>query len=515
MAMVVYTYKNTGLRYLVGSDRILFAELNKNNGVLITKQEFADWDERGVLFQQVLGLKNEKSRINWDFEATAETSTLTRIGSPRKPPKEVMDEAPALPAAAEPAAPPPLKNPDHRPVGEQHQSSVHPPLHDGHMSELTQEQKEEFVRQNIDSMNKMMDQWLHPAPGPDGIVGLQQARDAAVNYLEATEPYWPPVLQTMTDQQRIAWAIEAMHKDGTNFPVEQPVKEQKKKVSLVGIHTSRNVMIWVMLIVGGISLLMSGYHITRYLWEARGGFVAIATGVAMGLFSAAAFTTGRYFWFLKTAKDRLIGGTFWTFGLAAVIFAMFATMTVNYDDFKTMTDAKIKTAVSDSTTVKTANTQDANVQKEYDRLTDEMKQADADEQPFKDTVNRYNKLLTDPTLTDVVRQQYVDARDSAQYSVNVNETKVKPDRERLRQIGDKLLGVGTQAVQAEDKIVKAQEKGTLFSMLHDIFGWEIDTMKLIVYVIPAIFYDIMSPFALTVVMILEEKREEEENADAS
>jgi hypothetical protein len=465
----VQKYGNTGLEYIEGSMRYMFRETGQRNGIIITKQEFNDWHREGSLFARILSVKDEEGRNGWDFAYAAEHGKYHALdGSGRKPKNLGAVEA---------------KTP------------------------LVNNATDEQMGYSNEDVEAVLTNPYLPADYKKRLESLQTPDERRALFNEFIKDNEPPV--------------------ETNGKVKQ-----KKKMNLAGIHSSRDVMIWVMLIIGAGSLIMSCYHITRYLWEARGPEVSVITGIIMGMFAAAAFTTGRYFWYLakkegrpskawpdKTVpklKDAIVGTTFWVFGAAVVVFSMFATMRVNYDDFKAMTDRKVAAAVTDDVAVKAVNQKDADLRKEADRLDALLAAADAEKKPWLDDIERLTRQRRNTDLTNMTSEQVTAFEKSikaelnnAQYRVNVIENRVKADRDKRGKIGDTLTGTGESAVAAVDNVKVNEEKGTLFSLLHDIFGWEISTMELIVYVLPALFYDVMAPFALTVVLILAEKREED------
>jgi hypothetical protein len=213
----------------------------------------------------------------------------------------------------------------------------------------------------------------------------------------------------------------------------------------------------------------------------------------------------------EALKNGLIAWAFWIMGIGIVIYAMFATMDVNFTDFRNRQQAVTTVAVAGDSGVKAANQKDEDLRTEAKRLDGVIKKADDQEAPWIAEIQRLTRALSVAGLTDDQIKDLRQARDTAQYRYNVIENAVKPDRKKRSDIGDKLLGTGDSTVTAENVVKAAAEKGTFFSLLNDISGWDIETLKLIVYIIPAVFYDLMSPFALTVVMILEEKREEDDN----
>jgi hypothetical protein len=61
----------------------------------------------------------------------------------------------------------------------------------------------------------------------------------------------------------------------------------------------------------------------------------------------------------------------------------------------------------------------------------------------------------------------------------------------------------------EEAVKQEAVDATVFGMFAKLFGIDESTLKFIVYIIPAVFYDLMCPFALTVSFMLLERREDE------
>lgn len=462
----ILKYGNTGLEYIEGSMRYMFREVGQRNGIIITKQEYTDWHREGSLFARILSVKDEEGRNGWDFAYAAEHGKYHALdGSGRKPKNLGPVEA---------------KTP------------------------LVNNATDEQMGYTDEEVDKVLENPYLPSEYKARLATLQtpaQKRELFNEFIKDNDP--------------------------TAMQADKKKQKKKKKASVVGLHSSLIVIIVVMLIVGVGSLAMSGYHIARYLWDARGPGVAATTGIIMALFAAFAFTTGRLFWHhgkktgvtftrkrgssivLPNAKDATIAFAFWIAGLAVIVFAMFSTMQVNNDDFHASQRAKVEAAVAKDTTVKVVNQKDIDLRAEATRLDSVIAKADEEQAPWTNDINRLTRALAAPDLTEEQITSLRAQRSNAQYNFNVIENRVKADRAARSKIAGQLTGTGDEVVTAAVKAKEAEEKGTLFSLLNAMFGWDIEAMKLIVYVLPAIFYDIMAPFALTVVLILEERRQEE------
>jgi hypothetical protein len=58
--------------------------------------------------------------------------------------------------------------------------------------------------------------------------------------------------------------------------------------------------------------------------------------------------------------------------------------------------------------------------------------------------------------------------------------------------------------------VEAVSQETIYDFLGNVFRIKEDTMRFFVYVVPACLYDILAPFALSVVLLLADRRRRKE-----
>jgi hypothetical protein len=467
-------YKNTGLRYMEGKEKILF----KHGGVIILTKEFEDWDAKGILMAQVLGLADKPERAGYDFDHAVETGTLRR----KRHDDPVRQE---LAPVAEPVAPPPLQDTvaQDEPVAAQEERVVmdYGPY--------------QPIGTVVDNASPI------PLQVSGNVMIGTTTVDEECNYKLNVNPNEGTA--TVEPKSFVQQALDKFH--SIFGRVKKPVVQKKKHVS---VHSSPIVMLVVIVIVGLGSLVMSGYHINTYMVEGgRAAWIAMTTGVIMALFSAIAFTAARHFWGERKFVGKTIAALFTGFGIIVIVFAMFATIKVNYDQFKAGDDAKITAVVEKSSAVKTANAKDAFVQRELARLDAAIEASDKDARAAKAAYDIENSKGKEVWNADVRWRAWVSY-------IGATKASEKLQAER-KPYADAVMKPSDSAAAVEAKVVQDAKDATVFGMFAKLFAMDETLLKFIVYVIPAVFYDLMSPFALTVAMMLYEdrKREEEEEEE--
>lgn len=476
MAIEVKQYKNTGLEYIQGTGKVLF----RQGGVLVLLQDFLEWDKKDIVLAQVLGLANKPGYSGYDFDHTSRTGHLQL----KKDSKETKPEVRPAPV---PAAPPPLQNTIIAIAGKDELDSVEKEL--TYDKEKIQAVLKEIVSEEVSGGSDTPHDLRHDV-APD----LERHR------LEAATPIESDLVRTHAVgilPGLLGWLKKAV-------PRKKEQKE-KSKTAVKSIHSSTLLMLVVIVVVGLGSMVMSAYHIITHMFSGgRPEWVSQITGVIMTLFSAIGFTAARHFWMEKTWSKRMIAALFAVFNVVVIAFAMYSTMTVNYDQFQTGTENKIVVKVEQSAEVKAVAAKESFATSELARLDAEIaaktKEAANWKYLWQIEVNKGDK--GNPDL-------------KYQYAVNLKRAndKIAADQDERKPYATAKLNIGADAAAAEDKAVKAVNDTTIFGMLANLFGLKADLVKFIVYVIPAIFYDLMCPFALTVGMMLYDERVQEKREE--
>jgi hypothetical protein len=253
--------------------------------------------------------------------------------------------------------------------------------------------------------------------------------------------------------------------------------EQKKATVRQYIFSSAFLVMVVMAIVGVGSAVMSAYHTSVFLHDGgKPAWASLMTGVMLILFSGTAFTAARYF-FQERGVICVFGMLFIVAGLAVIVYSMFSTLTVNFNQFKWRDDAEAVAAVEGS-----------------EALAAHREQLQILEEEIDDVANEITVLRRE---ADYWRTQSWRRYDSIQERITGGQKYLNSLRERY----GSLVGETPRLVEVE-----AVSQETIYDFLANIFKVKKDTMRFFVYIVPACLYDILAPFALSVVLLLADKR---------
>jgi hypothetical protein len=263
----------------------------------------------------------------------------------------------------------------------------------------------------------------------------------------------------------------------------EAVSERQKKTALRRyVFSSAFLVTLVMSIVGIGSAIMSAYHTTVFLYE--GGkpvWAALMTGTMLILFSGTAFTAARYF-FQEGGAMVFIGSLFIAAGFAVVLYSMFSTLTVNYDQFKRRDNQE-----------KTAMVVDSEALAAHQRLLE------------------HNREELDSVILEITRLEdeagYWRDRSWARYDEARSTISALRERRETLRTTRRDLEAGTPDLVETASV----SRETVYTFLARFLGLPEDTTRFFVYAVPAILYDILAPFALTVVLLLADKRRKRED----
>jgi cation transport ATPase len=258
---------------------------------------------------------------------------------------------------------------------------------------------------------------------------------------------------------------------------EAVIKKQKKTALRRYIFSSAFLVMAVMLIVGIGSAVMSAYHTSTFLYEGgKPAWTSLLTGVMLILFSGTAFTAARYF-FQEKGTLRVFGLLFTVAGLAVIFYSMFSTLTVNFNQFKWRDDEQAVAAVEGSELLAAHREQVRFFEEEVQSVSDEIRRLEDEAEYWRTrSWNRYDGIV-----------QQINSR---------TEYRRDAQAKRLELVSETPRLVEVEAVSQE----------TVYSFLADLFAVKEEAMRFFVYVVPACLYDILAPFALSVVLLLMDKR---------
>jgi len=274
-------------------------------------------------------------------------------------------------------------------------------------------------------------------------------------------------------------------KEAEAITAEQPPKEKQGKMP--GFFSSVFLVAVVMAVVGVGSAIMSAYHTSIFLIEGgKPAWTGIMTGVMFILFSGTAFTAARYFLQEKGAQ-KFFGVLFVVAGFAIIAYSVFSTLTVNYNQFKRIADEKVSVAVEDNEALVA-----------HEKLLLENQEA----------LNATERRLEQLT----VESQYWRSQSWRRYDEFQEQiVAVQSEQSDLRR---RRVDLESSRPELVKQAVKSQE--TVYTLLARLLKIPEDVARFFVYAAPACLYDILAPFALSIVLLLTDrkKKRSKESKDA-
>jgi hypothetical protein len=259
--------------------------------------------------------------------------------------------------------------------------------------------------------------------------------------------------------------------------VEGLDEEQKKAVRRAYFLSSVFLVAVVMAVVGAGSAIMSAYHTSAFLYQ--GGkplWASVMTGTMLILFSGTAFTAARYF-FQEKGALAVFGWFFVVTGLAVILYSMFSTLTVNFNQFKWKDEEKAAIAVAGSETLAAHGYIIEENRKMLDEANGEITRLEGEVDYWRErTWRRYDDF-------------------NARLAAAIER------REALR---TELARLEAERPVLMERAAVSQE--TVYSFLARILRLPEDAARFFIYIVPACLYDILAPFALSVVLLLRDKR---------
>jgi hypothetical protein len=234
-------------------------------------------------------------------------------------------------------------------------------------------------------------------------------------------------------------------------------------IGILDIINARNIVFVSMLAVGALCILMSASNTTAYL-ELTGMHpgIALMTGIALVIFSSTSATAAQLF-IAQKGFAKIFSVPFIVVGFTVIVFSIFSTLSLNYNRF--ISSDAIR----------------ADMQDKVDRKRSELltAQSSEDEGVTQWAMGNIDRLLTL-------------AEESGESWNNSMKT---------------IMEMSKELTEAERKIVEELYVETL---PRTFFGFMLNLNSLdqkylfdfFMIAIPAIFYDLIAPLAMTVVLFL-------------
>lgn len=258
---------------------------------------------------------------------------------------------------------------------------------------------------------------------------------------------------------------------------EEPiVVEQKKK--LIPANKSQ-VIFFTMLFIAAGSACMSIYHSAAFLiYGGKPFIIAALTAVLLVLFASTGFTAARYF-SDQRGLAKIFSLPFIAITSILICYIAFSTTSVSYEQFRDEEAGKV-----------------AGVQKEIGTL-----ELHSEVQKSITETEKYLRKLESVNMEGKTKEAF--AR---------HQKMIMTEREKLQKLRDKSFALKEKAGggSIEDK---KQSITSVYDFLMELFGVNSRVLRFIIYVIPAVFYDIVAPFGFTVVFFLADNKQEELNEE--
>lgn len=262
--------------------------------------------------------------------------------------------------------------------------------------------------------------------------------------------------------------------------IELPASEPEQKRKIILPKTKDQIILFCMLFIAVGSALMSVYHMTTFLNNAgKPMIVAFMTALFFVTFTSVGFTAARYF-SERPGFAKIFALPFTAITSIIICYIAFSTTSVSYEQFRD--EEKLKST---------------QVQKEIGSL-----ELYKDMQKSITETEKYIRTLEKVNPDSVTKEAY--AR---------NQKMLTSEREKLQALRTKAYSLkensGGGTIEEKQASI-----ASIYDFLTQIFGVNSRILRFIIYVIPAVFYDIVAPFGFTVVFFLNDKKGEEDNANA-
>jgi len=438
-------YQDTGYQYIKGVSQVLFS-----NGIVLPIRDFERFDRSGSVVKEIL--KQQASGVQlYDFQHAVKEGTLKRLASTPTAPKlpQVPHFGPPKPPVMPTAL---LQNPD---TGKAEVIIAKPIPDEKIITEVAEELKDTILP--VKAISDLIIPPIKEAgeKPPSTTAALpEEVADAGLNSLPAKAPH--------------------------NFLGTPSVIEPSAKAasSLLPYWKTVPFMVeLVMLLVAGGSAIMSAYHTTMFMYTSgKPVWISFLTGFIIMCFTATAFTAGRFFLQEKNAS-MIFGFIFIILGFFIIAYSMFATITVNFNQFRWEEQKEVAEAIENSVELEVANETKGIMLKEVQRLDREIETLRAEAEGWRNqSWRRYDEYVTRIDALTGLREAAWTA----------------------------YITAGAERVVVASKA--ETERVTIYSFFAGLFGIDEDILRFFVYAIPSVFYDVAAPFGFTIILLLEDKR---------
>lgn len=339
----------------------------------------------------------------------------------------------------------------------------------------------------------------HPASGMEMLVGkehvlfsngvlcttaeYEETKDMPVDRFDAVMLQWEQnpkrlydfryAVTTGTLRKKARQSGETRGAEGSGEQESAPAPEKRRALE------PQAIIFLVMCVTGLMSAGMSAYHTAVAMTSfGRPPAVGVITGTVMVLFSATAFTAARWF-LMERGAVKGFSLLFAALGTVIVVYSMMSTLTVNYDAWKGVSEEDAAESAEDSAVL-------ASYDARLRLLEAEMGRADADAASLEADAEYWRSMSW------------------ARYDAVAG----KLDEARRRQ-AELAAEYAELLASRPDAVASAREEtfaGDAFSFLAGFIPAEPATLRLFMQAVPAMFFDVIAPFALSCAVYLAERK---------
>lgn len=240
------------------------------------------------------------------------------------------------------------------------------------------------------------------------------------------------------------------------------------------------IILLVMCTAGIMSACMSAYHTTLAMrLFGRPLAAGLITGIVMILFSATAFTAARWFWQEK-GFVRGFAFIFILLGAMVIAYSMMSTLVVNYKAWANVEETERVETAGDSEELKAYEAQ-------IKLKTEELDEAVATEKAISEEAEWWKNRSW--KRYDELSEQLTEQR-----------KKVSVARSELSSLLSSKPQIASRVIEQREDV---------FTFLSGFIKIQPKTLRLFMQAVPAMFFDIIAPFALSCAIYLAEKRKED------
>lgn len=271
---------------------------------------------------------------------------------------------------------------------------------------------------------------------------------------------------------RQAGETDAVENDGESEKPEEPPGKRR-------VLEPQAIIFLVMCVTGLMSAGMSAYHTAVAMTSfGRPLAIGIITGTVMVLFSATAFTAARWF-LMERGAVKGFSLLFAALGTVIVVYSMMSTLTVNYDAWKGVSEEDAAESAGDSAVLASYDARLRLLEAEMDRADAEAASLEADAEYWRGmSWARYDAVAA----------------------------KLDEARGRQAELASEYAELLTSRPEAVAEVREETFAGDAFSFLAGFIPAEPATLRLFMQAVPAMFFDVIAPFALSCAVYLAERR---------